>query len=97
MEAAQQGLAIVSTRAAAIGEFIADGDNGLLVDPAAPEQLARALERLARDPALRGRLATRAGEVVRTRFSYEAGVDRIAEALGYPATAKSAEVVKAAE
>jgi glycosyltransferase involved in cell wall biosynthesis len=31
MEAAHQGLAIVSTRAAAIGEFIEDGDNGLLV------------------------------------------------------------------
>jgi len=36
MEAAHQGLAIVSTRAAAIGEFIEDGNNGLLVPPGAP-------------------------------------------------------------
>ena len=84
MEAAQQGLAIVSTRAAAIGEFVTDGDNGLLVDAAAPDQLARALAALARDPDRRRTLAARAGELVRTRFSYQAGVERLAEALSYP-------------
>ena len=96
MEAAQQGLAIVTTRAAAIGEFIVDGDNGLLVDAAAPDQLAVALAKLARNPMLRARLGARAGEVVRTRFSYEAGVTRIAAALGYPGEARTSEV-KAAE
>ncbi len=96
MEAGQQGLALVSTRAAAIGEFVTDNDNGLLVDPGAPDQLAAALERLARDPALRARMGGRAAETVRTRFSYEAGVDRLAEALGYPVPAQAAEV-KAAE
>ena len=60
MEAAHQGLAIVSTRAAAIGEFIDDGDNGLLVAPGAPDELAAALARLVRDPDLRRRLASRA-------------------------------------
>jgi glycosyltransferase involved in cell wall biosynthesis len=84
MEAAQQGLAIVSTRAAAIGEFITDGDNGLLVAPAAPDELAAALARLIADPDLRLRLAARAGETVHTRFSFEAGVDWIAAALGQP-------------
>lgn len=96
MEAGQQGLAIVSTRAAAIGEFITDNDNGLLVDPAAPDQLSAALQALARDPARRARLGARASEVVRTRFSYHAGVERIAAALGYAVAAKSAEV-RAAE
>jgi glycosyltransferase involved in cell wall biosynthesis len=94
MEAAQQGLPVVSTHAAAIAEFIADGDSGVLVDPAAPAQLAAALEKLARDPALRARLANRAADTVRTRFSFQAGVERIAAALGYPA--KTSEV-KAAE
>jgi len=96
MEAAQQGLPLVSTRAAAIGEFINDGDNGLLVEPGSPAPLAAALERLARDPALRQRLSARAGEVVRSRFSYEAGVERIAGWLGYPARADEAGV-RAAE
>ena len=84
MEAAHQGLAIVSTRAAAIGEFIEDRDNGLLVAPGAPDELAAALERLVRHPDLRLRLARQAGEAVRTRFSFDAGVDWIAEALGQP-------------
>ena len=82
MEAAHQGLAIVSTRAAAIGEFITDGDNGLLVAPGAPDQLATALARLVGDPDLRQRLAIRASEIVRTRFSFDSGVDWIAAALG---------------
>ena len=90
MEAAHQGLPIVSTRAAAIGEFIEDGVNGLLVNPAAPGELAVALERLARDPALRRRLADAAAHTVRTRFSFEAGVDWIATALGQPRIAARA-------
>lgn len=81
MEAAHQGLPLVSTQAAAIGEFIEDGETGLLVPPAAPPELGVALARMIADPVLRQRLAQRAGEVVRTRFSYEAGVEWIASAL----------------
>jgi glycosyltransferase involved in cell wall biosynthesis len=84
MEAAHQGLPIVSTRAAAIGEFIEDGVNGLLSSPGAPDELAVVLARLARDPELRLGLARHAAETVHTRFSYEAGVDWIAAALGQP-------------
>lgn len=84
MEAAHQGLPLVSTQAAAIGEFIEDGTTGLLVPPAAPRELGLALGRMIADPALRQRLAQRAGEVVRTRFSYEAGVEWIASALQGP-------------
>lgn len=81
MEAAHQGLPVVSTQAAAIGEFVEDGQTGLLVPPAAPRELGVALARMIADPALRQRLAQHAGEVVRTRFSYEAGVEWIAQAL----------------
>jgi glycosyltransferase involved in cell wall biosynthesis len=93
MEAAHQGLALVSTSAAAIGEFITDGDNGLLVPPGAPEALASAVGRLIGDPDLRRRLAQRAAESVRTHFSFEAGVDWIAQALGQEPSAE----VRAAE
>lgn len=82
MEAAHQGLPLISTHAAAIGEFIEDGVNGLLVAPGAPDELAAALARLVGNPDLRTRLAARAAETVRTRFSFEAGVDWIANALG---------------
>ena len=93
MEAAHQGLPIVSTNAAAIGEFVTDGETGLLVPPAAPRDLSAALARMIAYPDLRQRLAQRAGEVVRTRFSYEAGVDWIASALGHDRAA----AVRAAE
>lgn len=82
MEAAHQGLPLVSTQAAAIGEFIEEGVNGLLVPPGAPDELAQALARAVADPQLRARLAARAGEIVRTRFSFDAGIDWIAAALG---------------
>ena len=83
MEAAHQGLPLVSTRAAAIGEFIEDGDNGLLVAPGAPDELARgagAADRRSR--AARAPRRSAPAEIVRTRFSFDAGVDWIAAALG---------------
>ena len=82
MEAAHQGLPLVSTHAAAIGEFIEDGVNGLLVAPGAPDELAAALARLVADPDLRLRLAARATDTVRRRFSFDSGIDWIAAALG---------------
>ena len=82
MEAAHQGVPLVATSAAAIAEFIDDGDNGLLVPPGAPDALSTALARAIAAPDLRLRLAQRASEIVRTRFSYDAGVDWIAGALG---------------
>ncbi len=82
MEAAHQRLPLVSTHEAAIGEFIEDGSNGLLVAPGAPDELAIALARLAADPDLRIRLAARAAEVLHARFSFDSGVDWIAAALG---------------
>jgi glycosyltransferase involved in cell wall biosynthesis len=84
MEAGHQRMAIVSTRSAAIGEFIVHGDSGLLADPASPDQLADALMKLARDPDLRARMGARASETLRTRFSYDAGIDWLAAALGQP-------------
>ncbi len=94
MEAAHQGLPLVSTHAAAIGEFIADGENGLLVSPGAPDELTVALARLVGDPELRFRLAARAAETVRTCFSFDSGVDWLADALGQaPAAARPPEAL----
>jgi glycosyltransferase involved in cell wall biosynthesis len=81
-EAGHQGMAIASTRSAGIAEFIEDGVNGLLVAPAAPDELSAAILKLVRDPDMRARFGAKATEVVRTRFSYETGVDRIAVKLG---------------
>jgi glycosyltransferase involved in cell wall biosynthesis len=57
-EAAAAGLPIVCSRTAgAAGDVAVEGRNALLVDPADVEEIARALERLATDPALRRQMA----------------------------------------
>jgi glycosyltransferase involved in cell wall biosynthesis len=89
-EAGYQGMAIVSTRSAGIAEFVEDGVNGLLVAPAAPDDLCAAILRLVSDPALRAQLGAQATHVVQARFSFENGIDRIATALRAPPPATSA-------
>jgi colanic acid/amylovoran biosynthesis glycosyltransferase len=53
MEAMAGGLPVVSTQVMGIPELVEDGLSGLLVAPGRADLLADALERLARDPALR--------------------------------------------
>lgn len=88
-EAGYQGMAIVSTRSAGIAELVEDGVNGLLVAPAAPDELCAAISRLVRDPALRAHIGAQATHVVQTQFSFENGIDRIATALLGPSRTTS--------
>lgn len=81
MEAASQGLPLVSTRFAAVPEFIRDGEEGLLVPPGDPAALAGALERLIRDAGLRATLGATARARVARDFSFEGGLDRLAQWL----------------
>jgi glycosyltransferase involved in cell wall biosynthesis len=90
MEAAHQELACLATNLAAIPELIGEGETGLLVPAADPAALAAALERLIRDPALRRRLGTQARAAVLARFSFEGGIDRLAEKLGLAGSARRA-------
>ena len=57
-----------------IPEAIQDDSSGLLLAPGNPDELARALERLDRDPDLRRQLGHRAREVARDRFTSSAMV-----------------------
>lgn len=82
MEAQSQALACVATRVSAIPELIIDGETGLLVPPEEAGALGAGIAQLARDPALRDRFGRAGAERVRTRFSFAAGVDRLAEKLG---------------
>ncbi|WP_233560401.1 glycosyltransferase family 4 protein [Oleomonas cavernae] len=74
MEAATQGLPIVSTRFAGVPEFVREGIEGLLVPPNDPPALARALESLILDGPQRRRLGAGALARVRAAFSFEAGI-----------------------
>ncbi|QCO02692.1 glycosyltransferase family 4 protein [Azospirillum argentinense] len=77
MEAQSQGLACLSTRAAAVAELIEDGVTGTLVDPEDSVALAGALESLLRDPARRAALGAAGATRVRRDFGSDAGIDRL--------------------
>ncbi len=75
-EALAAKLPVVASRIGAIPELIRDGENGLLVTPGSVDELAAVLERLAREPALRERLAA-SSTPLRTLSDYHAEIEGI--------------------
>jgi glycosyltransferase involved in cell wall biosynthesis len=71
VEAMALGKAVIATRTGGIPDAITDGKNGVLVPEADPAALAKALVRLAGDPALVARLGTAAKASVQ-RYSWPA-------------------------
>jgi glycosyltransferase involved in cell wall biosynthesis len=72
LEAMWLGVPVVASGIPPMTEFIRDGETGLLAPPRDAAAIAAALERLIDDPALAARLAARARDEVRARFSAEA-------------------------
>jgi glycosyltransferase involved in cell wall biosynthesis len=70
------GRAIVATAVGANVQLLEDGVHGLLVPARDPATLARAIDRLLRDPALGARLGAAARQRVRERYSLPAMVAR---------------------
>lgn len=77
LEGMARGRAVVATAAGGSPEIIRDGVDGLLVPPDDPEALARSLDRLLGDPALRRRLGAAARRRVAVDFSLAAMLDRV--------------------
>lgn len=76
MEAMVLGVPTVCTSVGGIPEVITDGEEGLLVTPSAPEELAKAIERIVGEPRLRnemGRAAAAKSEI----FSIDSAVRTI--------------------
>ncbi len=81
LEAMACGRPVVASGRGGSGEYLRDGDNCLIADPdAGGPALARALERLAGDESLRGRLRE-GGLATAARFTEEAYNRRIEAAL----------------
>lgn len=74
LEAMAAGLPVVATRVGGMGEAVADGETGILVEPGRPEALAAALRRLLGDDVLRERM----GRAARTRAQAEFSVETMA-------------------
>ena len=78
LEAMAAGAPVVATRSGGPEEIVEDGRNGLLVEPAAPADLARAMRRLLTEPSLAARFR-REGPARATRFSPAVGAGRVVE------------------
>ena len=81
-EAMLQGTAVIATDAvgAAAGGLVRDGETGLVVPAGNPGALAGAIRRLAEDPQLRGRLASR-GRSEAATYDFAAWSDAVSRAL----------------
>jgi glycosyltransferase involved in cell wall biosynthesis len=84
LEALSQACPVIATAVSAIPELVADGVTGALVPPGDRSALAAAILRLARDPALRARLAAAGEARVRRDFPLERGIDRLCALLQTP-------------
>ena len=68
LEALANGVPVVQPRHGSFPEMIEATGGGLLVEPDSPEELARGIETLMRDPGLRRELGRRGREAVHARF-----------------------------
>jgi len=71
MEAMAAGVPVVATRRGGVPELVDDGVDGLLVSAESAEEVAAAIERLARDPELARRLSGAGMRKVASQFSSE--------------------------
>lgn len=90
VEAMASGTPVVSTEVSGIPELVQDGENGLLVSPDDPVQLAEAWRRLWDDPALRERLADAGRGTVARDFDGSASAATLAALFGTTSPAATA-------
>jgi glycosyltransferase involved in cell wall biosynthesis len=88
MEAMALALPVVSTRLSGIPELVADGEDGLLVEPGDAGALADAIERLHADRVLGEGLRLRARRTAEARFGIERTVDGFLAAAAVPVHAR---------
>lgn len=79
IEAMAAALPVVATAVGGNPEVVFDGDDGFLIPPRDPDALARALERLLRDEALRQRLGARARAIAEAEHGIAGMVDAYAQ------------------
>jgi glycosyltransferase involved in cell wall biosynthesis len=53
-------------------DVIDDGENGILVEPGQPEELAEAIETLLREPERRASLGTAARQTIEAEYTWDA-------------------------
>jgi glycosyltransferase involved in cell wall biosynthesis len=82
IESMAAGVPVVATNVAGIRDVVRNGETGVLVPPSAPEELARAIDRVLADGTLREKLVAGAREEVGSRFSWGAVLPMYRKLLG---------------
>lgn len=86
VEAGAVGKPVIAGRSGGVADAVLDGKTGVLVDSRNPDEVARALQMLLNDPALRERLGKAARERALTRFAPEAVARKMLSILEGPAS-----------
>jgi glycosyltransferase involved in cell wall biosynthesis len=81
MEAMACGVPVVTTGVSGITELVRDGENGLIVDPDRPTELADALHRLIKDPGLAQDIGRQGRETIARSFDASATAAQMAALL----------------
>jgi len=66
LDAMERGLAVIASRVGGVPEIVRNGENGILIDQAQPDQLAAAVLRLRDSPELRHRLGKRGLDIAKS-------------------------------
>jgi glycosyltransferase involved in cell wall biosynthesis len=82
-------LPVVASRVGQLGDLIAPGENGLLVEPGDAEALADALDVLRKNGALRARMGEEARDTVVRDHTWDSVAGRILEIAGAARTAEA--------
>ena len=78
LEAMSYGLATIATPVGGIPRVITDGVDGMLVPVGDSAQLAKQIDKLLENPALKARIGEAARETVIRRFGMDAFAERLA-------------------
>jgi glycosyltransferase involved in cell wall biosynthesis len=72
---------VIATAVGAIPDFVTDGEDGFLIPPRDPGQIADRVCRLLGDEALRARMCARVRERAPREFAIEVGCEKVAEVI----------------